>query len=150
MARRDGKTTRLIDQVLQWCLEGVPTPDGKACPTIAVMCADNNHVQNLKTQFILRARETGMTAERSHLNEIHLWTAIRGKRYSVAFKVPDETRRYHALSGCVRVFADHYAIQSQLARALEPFGSAFCGVDPYQTVLRAVAELVPEQYEEKE
>lgn len=146
MARRNGKTTRLIDQVLEWCLEGVPTADGDACPTIAVMCADSRHVENLTTQFILRAREKGMIAERSHLNEVHLWTAIRGKRYSVAFRFPDQIRGYHALAGVVRVFADHYAVQSQLARALEPFGSAFSGVDQYQIVLRAVAELVPEQY----
>lgn len=146
MPRRNGKTTRMIDQVIAWCLEGVVIPDGEACPTVAVMCADTTHVKDLQTQFINRAQKVGMKAEMSHLDEVHLWAGLRGKRCSVAFKIPDQTRGFHALSGCVRVFADHFAVQSELARALEPFGSAFSGVDPYQTVLRAVTELVPEQY----
>lgn len=148
--RCSGRTTRMIDQVLDWCRDFNQVPEGKPGPVVAIMCADSNHRKNLQAQFMLRANEReGMNAQRSPLEEIHLWAGNGDYRCSVAFRTPRETamNRGHGMN---RVFADHYAIEVQLARALEPFGSAFNRVDPATTINRAVAELVPDQYREKE
>lgn len=145
--RRSGRTTRMLDQVLNWCRDMEPVPDLEPCPTVAIMCADDRHRKNLQAQFILRAEERGMRAKPSHLEEIHLWADTKGKRCTVAFRKSDDMNYGYGTS---RVFADHFAIQRQLMRALEPFGSAFFQVDPHTTIERAVAELVPDQYKETE
>ena len=145
--RRSGRTTRMLDQVLDWCRDMDRVPRGRPGPVVAVMCADSNHRKNLQTAFILRAEERNMHAEWSHLEEIHLWEGNGDHRCSVAFRTPQETAVTRGM-GMARIFVDHHTLESELARALEPFGSAFNQVAPAVTIERAVAKLLPDQYKE--
>jgi hypothetical protein len=111
------------------------------------MCADSNHRKNLQTAFILRAEERNMHAERSHLEQVCLWEANGDHRCSVAFRTPQETAVTRGM-GMAKMFVDHHALESELARALEPFGSAFYQVALAVTIERVVAELLPDQYKE--
>ena len=151
MNRNTGKTRRMFDQVIDWCRNMEPVPKDKTCPTVAVLVANDSVRAYLQYQFIKRAADRGIPARDQIDHHVHLNAGNR-KECTVKFMTVKEATEPWHLSGrnIQHSFVDHFAVETQLVKALKPFGTAFKDVDVLGAIERATEALLPDQYKDDE
>lgn len=141
----------MFDQVIDWCRDMEPVPKDKTCPTVAVLVANDSVRAWLQYQFIKRAADRGILARDQIDHHVHLNAGNR-KECTVKFMTIDESSRLgeYSMSNIRDIFADHFAVENQLAKALKPFGTTFKDVDVLGAIERATEALLPDQYKDDE